>query len=54
MWQHGKGKYGDITVKYPLGPVLQAHFQRFAEMAAPGLKDRQNNKRIAVLWLNNH
>ena len=54
MWQHGKGKYGDITVKYLLGPVLQAHFQRFAKMAAPGLKDRQNNKRIAVLWLNNH
>jgi hypothetical protein len=54
MGQHGKVKYGDITVKYRSGPVFQAHFRGLAEMAAPGRENGQNSKPMSVLWLNNH
>ncbi|MCC7641610.1 MULTISPECIES: hypothetical protein [unclassified Janthinobacterium] len=54
MGQHGKLKYGDITVKYRPGPVLQAAFRRLAAMAVPGRENGQNSKPLSVLWLNNH
>jgi len=54
MGQHGKVKYGDITVKSRPEPVLQAAFRRRGATAAPRLENGQNSKLLSVLWLNNH
>ncbi|WP_180977631.1 hypothetical protein [Janthinobacterium sp. ROICE36] len=54
MWQHGKVKYGDITVKYRPGPVFQAHFCRLVEMVAPEPENGKNSQPMSILWLNNH
>ena len=54
MGQHGKVKYGDITVKSRPEPVLQAAFRRRGATAAPGPENGQNSKLLSVLWLNNH